>query len=71
MANLETIKKSILIVDTPESCNECVCITGIFDNRCGAVDKEDVVMHLYKDRPEWCPLRDVVIKPKVENINER
>lgn len=72
MADLGTINKSILIIDTPRNCDACPCATGTYKNVCGAdYDKRYVDDYIDNGRPEWCPLKDVEIKPEVNNENTK
>lgn len=46
--------KSILVMDTPESCAECPCFLETATDCCG-VNGKDIESH---NKPDWCPLRD-------------
>lgn len=52
------MNKAILVIDMPNSCSECPCISLGF---CNAVEKNGIcksVGNIY-DKPNWCPLCEV------------
>ena len=55
------MSKSILVIDTPESCGTCPCFLEVATDCCG-VSGKDVDSH---DKPDWCPLRDLPEKKEV------
>lgn len=64
----ETIKlKSIVVIDTPESCEECCCREWLPDHgyACGLAKTIQEYAH---GRSEWCPLRPLPQKMKVTGI---
>lgn len=55
------MNKSVLIINTPRSCNECAC--GKYDSfnnvyYCGDIKKEMYVDSFFKKRLKKCPLQD-------------
>lgn len=58
------MNKSIVIIDTPDSCNNCpLCIENCFLHLCCAANEYERILD-YK--PDWCPL-----KPLPEKRDER
>ena len=63
------MSKSILVIDTPESCHKCEfsefgdLICGIA--RCNMSKKES------NKKPNWCPLRDLPEKKKEKQYTNR
>ncbi len=65
------IKKSVLIVDTPETCLDCVFCFELDEgvNACCSVVSDENDKGLYKDiqcdggycqdKPDWCPLKEI------------
>lgn len=47
------MSKSILVIDTPESCGKCPCFLEVATDCCG-VNGKDIDSHR---KPDWCPLR--------------
>lgn len=60
------MSKSILVIDTPKSCNYCpLCIEDYYSrDYCVATDSRI----WYNEIPEWCPLREFPQRRKM-NIN--
>lgn len=56
--------KSILVIDTPESCRECPCFLETATDCCG-VNEKDIDGH---GKPDWCPLQEL---PKRDPGNRR
>lgn len=54
------MSKSILVIDTPESCVDCEFVdcdaNGWF---CGRTNKEICKNEANDKRPDWCPLQDL------------
>ena len=57
---------AILIdMDMPENCGECeFCHTENFETWCCPTGREDI---LHDARPDWCPLREVVMCRECES----
>ena len=61
------MNKSILIIDTPESCSKCPLFHGYYsDMTCGANDFG--INYPYPDtfRQKWCPLKPLPEKYDIE-----
>ena len=53
------MSKSILIIDTPNSCKDCPFFTGYYSDHC-TVKGLDIYEYVYKKiKPEWCPLKPI------------
>lgn len=58
------MSKSILVIDTPESCKECPCGSSVetmsFDDYCCCeVSNRQILEEVYAlEKPDLCPLRD-------------
>lgn len=52
------MSKSILVIDTPESCDKCrfCCFGNYGAKRCSAKD-QSIFLEDKKKKPDWCPLR--------------
>ena len=49
--------KSVVVIDTPETCKECL-FNGFNWNVCILVDEDiDEYINPNKEKPEWCPLK--------------
>lgn len=57
MATFPKIHKSILIVDTPNTCGDCACYEAVY----GVCDVEGESCD-YDSRPDWCPMKDVELR---------
>ena len=61
------MSKAVLVMDMPSSCTECrlASLVGREDVMC-AIDRMATRKYAdaYKDRPDWCPLREL---PKKDN----
>lgn len=55
------MSKSILVIDTPESCEECILYSGY---SCYAYTKP---IPCKKPRPDWCPLSPL---PERKNLRQ-
>lgn len=57
------MSKSILVIDTSDNCCDCPCrhmaqyLCGEDELLCGA--KSDETIWNEKEKPDWCPLRDL------------
>lgn len=51
------MSKSILVIDTPETCRECPARDVVFSQWCAGNEYR----HLdnYPTKPDWCPLKPV------------
>lgn len=56
MATFPKIHKSILIIETPETCGDCPCYDAVFGMCEAAHEKIN-----YDIRADWCPMKDVKI----------
>lgn len=56
------MEKSILVMDTPESCGKCPCFLEVATDCCG-VNGKDIGG---QGKPDWCPLQDAPEK-KAQN----
>ena len=52
------MSKSVLIIDTPEDCRDCM-IRDLTD-RCQATEKDVDEYRERRCRPQWCPLEEVM-----------
>lgn len=61
------MNKSILVIDTPESCEKCrFCSFGSYGaKRCAAVDQA-IFLKKEELKPNWCPLRDIPAKMDID-----
>lgn len=71
--------KSILVIDTPDTCLDCMFYFGLDDgiNACCSVMSDKNDKSLYRDiecdggccqnKPEWCPLKEL---PERRKYNE-
>lgn len=57
------MSKSILVIDTPETCGQCPCSLEVSTDCCG-VNGKDVNFH---KKPDWCPLKEAPQKLAEEN----
>ena len=50
--------KSIIIVDTPEDCSECILLGKNYWEICKAYDDHFISYggNYYPNKPDWCPL---------------
>ena len=55
------MSKSILVIDTPENCDQCPCFLEVATDCCG-VNGKDIDGH---GKPDWCPLKEMVEKTSV------
>lgn len=62
------MSKSILVIDTPKRCAECrLCAFGNYGSkRCTGKD-QPIFLNGKKQKPDWCPLRDLPEKIAEEN----
>jgi hypothetical protein len=52
------MKKSILIIDTPENCKECPVRSFIgYGKWCAGYN--DLFIDSYPNKPSWCPLIEI------------
>lgn len=49
------MRKSILVIDTPENCAKCPCFLETATDCCG-VNGKDIES---RNKPDWCPLQDM------------
>lgn len=52
------MSKSVLIIDTPEDCGDCM-VRDLIDH-CQATGKDVNEYRENKCRPQWCPLEEVM-----------
>ena len=61
------MSKSILVIDTPDSCRECtLCAEEHMTYRDYCRITDDVIWTL--DKPEWCPLKPLPEKYNMDNV---
>lgn len=53
------MSKSVLVIDTPQTCKDCACFSALYDRVfCGATD--EIIEYDYDTleyiKPSWCPL---------------
>ena len=67
------MRKSILILDTPESCDECPLFGNHYsDLCCKALNNRGINYPYPKDfRQSWCPLRSVPQEQEIWYEDER
>lgn len=60
------MRKSILVIDTPENCNECI-LSGEYIDCTGEIISGENICHGCREynydsakKPDWCPLQNVV-----------
>ncbi|MCI8378715.1 MAG: hypothetical protein HFH72_09380 [Lachnospiraceae bacterium] len=60
------MSKSILVIDTPDSCIDCPCNFAGMSGQvwCGKENKELLADDIQTFKPDWCPLKDVPTKKK-------
>ena len=59
--------KSVLVVDTPNTCKECKCQMMLV---CVPADEDiDEYVNPSKTKPDWCPLKD--LPQKIEGKREK
>lgn len=63
--------KAILVIDMPKNCNKCKLKTHRFSfttnkMKVGCKFKGDILTDVLSDRPNWCPLKPMPSKMKVE-----
>lgn len=68
------MSKSILVIDTPTTCNKCpfITINGILDTFCIGFSEKPIGSyepHGIK-RPDWCPLRDFPEKLDIDYYDD-
>ena len=53
--------KSILVIDTPNNCNQCCCGYDSYGeiNLCAITNKSVTEYYYGGKRPDWCPLREL------------
>lgn len=58
--------KSVLVIDTPESCEEC----PLFAFECCHVRRKEIPMENITQgiKPEWCPLKCLPEKGTMDNV---
>lgn len=63
------MSKSILVIDTPENCNECQFSTERLcgNGRC-TLNKDCSNIIPANGKPDWCPLRDLPKKKEVRSF---
>lgn len=63
--------KSILVIDTPESCVKCSLKNQIYDIHyiCSGNHKRMTIPGNVK-KPDWCPLVDLPDKYKIVSMND-
>ena len=59
------MSKGIILVDMPDSCDECFALGEIYGKVCKAYDDHFISYggNYYPNKPDWCP-----IKPAPEKI---
>ena len=60
------MSKSVLVMDTPDSCSECFCQKGytVYGYACGFANMINEDTHC---RPNWCPLKPL---PKYKSMEK-
>lgn len=66
------MRKSILVIDTPETCRECPCGKEINNHYCIRYECSVLVQNMTKqeykkEKPDWCPLKEFPQKMVEEN----
>ena len=52
------MSKSILVIDTPDSCHDCkLMFIDTYSHYCGATQRDVYDYDLDRIIPDWCPLR--------------
>lgn len=65
------MSKSILVIDTPESCIKCPLIKPIstFTSQGYSCSRNDKKINHILDKPDWCPLLDLPEKYEPVSMN--
>lgn len=66
------MSKSILVIDTPESCSKCPCFGGFYsDLCCKALNNRGINYPYPADfRQDWCPLKPLPEKYEIDRSNK-
>lgn len=64
------MSKSILVIDTPDSCTECPLKSQLYDIQyiCSGNHRR-ITIPASKNKPDWCPLQDIPSKKSVRDFN--
>lgn len=57
MKGIIDMNKSILVINTPESCNDCIMF-DVFSISC-TYAKRSISETKQNSKPDWCPLKEV------------
>ena len=59
MCEEKIMSKAVLVIDMPEYCYQCICFeVEALGDFCSHMDRE---IETY-EKPDWCPLREVLEK---------
>lgn len=61
------MKKSILVINTPDSCRDCIARS--LSDDCMVVCKSVGEYRYNKSKPDWCPLKDIPEKYDTVSMN--
>lgn len=61
------MSKSILLIDTPTSCGDCIARS--LSDDCNITHKCVGEHRHNKSKPDWCPLQEIPQKKKVREFN--
>lgn len=62
------MSKSILVIDTPENCEQCR-FSGCDEDVCCLEDQLISEREYFDKKPDWCPLKDVPDKKEITDDN--
>lgn len=70
MREVSKLSKSILVIDTPEKCEDCIFFyqynkDDVDSAYCRAFEEEKKTSIMWK--PDWCPLKEI---PKKRNLKK-
>ena len=66
------MSKMILVLDEPKDCEDCPLFREKENNphQCEAKHKDVDMYTYYKNRPDWCPLRELPDKKEISHFCE-
>jgi len=63
------MSKSILVIDTPDSCDKCrLCCMGNYGSKRCSTKDQSIFLKKGQKKPDWCPLKDAPEKKEVRNF---
>lgn len=65
------MSKSILIIDTPNSCSKCPIKSQLYDiHYICCVNHRRIIIPGKEDKPDWCPLKEIQEKKIYDSLSE-